>query len=151
MPAGSKMDLLLAKAEPISDGGSASGITELRRRNKKPTKGICSQRGVRICERNNSAPRSVQTEGEEVLQAPEPRFPCGEDHGEAGCPLQPMEVHGGADIHLQPTEAPMPEQVDAPKEGCDPVGSPCWSKLLAAPVAPWREEPTSEQVCWQDL
>ena len=31
VPAGSKMDPLLAKAEPISDGGSASGITYLRR------------------------------------------------------------------------------------------------------------------------
>jgi len=29
--AGSKTDPLLAKAEPISDGGSTSGITELRR------------------------------------------------------------------------------------------------------------------------
>jgi len=28
-------------------------------------------------------------------------------------PLQPMEVHGGADIHLQPVEDPKPEQVDA--------------------------------------
>jgi len=27
MPAGSKTDPLLAKAEPISDGGSTSGIT----------------------------------------------------------------------------------------------------------------------------
>jgi len=32
VPAGSKMDPLLAKAKPISDGGSASGITYLRRR-----------------------------------------------------------------------------------------------------------------------
>ena len=31
MPAGSKMDPLLAKAEPISDGGSASVITYLRK------------------------------------------------------------------------------------------------------------------------
>ncbi|GAB0182501.1 hypothetical protein GRJ2_000715400 [Grus japonensis] len=52
-------------------------------------------------------------------------------------PLQPMEVHGGADIHLQPVEDPMPEQVDAPKGGCDPMGSLCWSRLLAGPVAPW--------------
>ncbi|KAK4810979.1 hypothetical protein QYF61_014451 [Mycteria americana] len=30
-------------------------------------------------------------------------------------PLQPMEVNGGADIHLQPMEDPMPEQqVDVP-------------------------------------
>ncbi|KAK4814113.1 hypothetical protein QYF61_008208 [Mycteria americana] len=28
-------------------------------------------------------------------------------------PLQPMEVHGGADIHLQPVEEPMLGQVDA--------------------------------------
>ncbi len=28
-------------------------------------------------------------------------------------PLQPMEVHGGAEIHLQPMEDPTPEQVDA--------------------------------------
>ena len=27
------------------------------------------------------------------------------------------------------------------------MGSPRWSRLLAGPVAPWREEPTLEQVC----
>jgi len=62
----------------------------------------------------------------------------GADHSEAGCPLQPMEVHGGADLHLQPMEDLMPEQVDAPKGGCDPVGSPYWSRLLAGPVTPWE-------------
>ncbi|GAB0177897.1 EH domain-containing protein 4 [Grus japonensis] len=36
---------------------------------------------------------------------------------------------------LQPVEDPMLEQVDAPEGGCDPVGSPCWSRLLAGPVA----------------
>ncbi|GAB0205426.1 WD repeat-containing protein 36 [Grus japonensis] len=56
-----------------------------------------------------------------------------------------MEDHGGVDIHLQPVEDPVPEEVDAPKGGCDPMGSPCWSKLLAGPVAPWREDPTPEQ------
>jgi len=34
VPAGSKMDLLLAKAKPISDGGRASVITDLRRGKK---------------------------------------------------------------------------------------------------------------------
>ncbi|GAB0206076.1 AN1-type zinc finger protein 5-like [Grus japonensis] len=95
MPAGSKMDPPPAKAEPISDGGGASGVTELL--------------------------------------------------------LQPMEVHGGAEIPLQPVEDPRPEQVETPEGGCDPVGSPHWSRLLAGPVAPWREEPMAEQVCWQDL
>ncbi|GAB0185264.1 epimerase family protein SDR39U1 [Grus japonensis] len=60
-------------------------------------------------------------------------------------PLQPLEDDGGAEIPLQPVEDP------TPAGGCDPVGSPRWSRLLAGPVAPWREEPTPEQVCWQDL
>ena len=36
IPAGSKMDLLPAKAEPISDSGSTSGRTDLRRGAGKP-------------------------------------------------------------------------------------------------------------------
>jgi len=35
VPAASKMDLLLAKAKPISDGGSASEITYFRMGRKK--------------------------------------------------------------------------------------------------------------------
>jgi len=31
-----------------------------------------------------------------------------------------------------------------PKRDCDPVGSPCWSRLLAGPVDPWRER----SPCW---
>ncbi|GAB0206075.1 AN1-type zinc finger protein 5-like [Grus japonensis] len=58
--------------------------------------------------------------------------------------LQPKEVHGGAEIPLQPVEDPRPEQVETPEGGCDPVGSPHWSKLLAGPVALWREEPTAD-------
>ncbi|GAB0205023.1 hypothetical protein GRJ2_002967900 [Grus japonensis] len=60
--------------------------------------------------------------------------------------LQPMEDDGGADIHLQPMEDPTPEQVDAPEGGCDPMGSPHWSRLLAGPATPWKEDPTLEQV-----
>ncbi|GAB0184633.1 cAMP-dependent protein kinase inhibitor alpha [Grus japonensis] len=44
-------------------------------------------------------------------------------------------------------EDPMPEEVETPEGGCDPVGSPRWSRLLAGPVDPWREKPTPEQVC----
>ena len=55
--------------------------------------------------------------------------------------LKAMEVHSGADIHLQPAEDPNPEQVDVPEGVCDPAESPCWSRLLAGPVTPWREEP----------
>ncbi|GAB0176257.1 hypothetical protein GRJ2_000090900 [Grus japonensis] len=60
-------------------------------------------------------------------------------------PLQPMKDDGGADIHLQPVEDPMLEQGEAPEGGCDLMGSPRWSRLLAGPVTPWREEPTPEQ------
>ncbi|GAB0179503.1 AN1-type zinc finger protein 5-like [Grus japonensis] len=66
-------------------------------------------------------------------------------------PLKPMEDDGGADIHLQPMEDPMLDQVEAPEGGYDPVESLCWSKLLAGLVDPWTEEPTPGQVCWQDL
>jgi len=45
----------------------------------------------------------------------------------------------------------MPEQVDVPKEGCDPTENLRWSRLLAGPVAPWKEETMLEKVCWQDL
>ena len=53
-------------------------------------------------------------------------------------PLEPVEVHSGADLHLQPGEDPTPEQGDA-RRRLGPVGSPRWSRLLAGPVAPWRE------------
>ncbi|GAB0183455.1 acid sphingomyelinase-like phosphodiesterase 3b [Grus japonensis] len=139
MPAGSKMDPPLAKAKPISDGGSTSGVTELRR-GKQVVQQLQPERGVRIRERNNYADRSVRERRCSRHQSRDsPAAACGEDHGEAGCPLQPMEDDGGADIHLQPMEDPTLEQVEAPKGGCDPMGSPHWSRLLAGPVDPWRE------------
>ena len=44
MPAGSKTDPLLAKAEPISDRGSASGITYLRKGKEVMGRSNCSWR-----------------------------------------------------------------------------------------------------------
>jgi len=41
VPAGSNMDLLLAKAKPISDSGRTSGLTYLRRGRKN-----CCERAV---------------------------------------------------------------------------------------------------------
>ncbi|GAB0209734.1 hypothetical protein GRJ2_003439100 [Grus japonensis] len=51
-------------------------------------------------------------------------------------PLQPMQVHGGADIHLQAMEDPTPEQVHAPKGGCDPMGSLRWSRFACRTCDP---------------
>ena len=108
-----------------------------------------------ICERNNAADTKVSEEGgaggAPGAGAEIPLQPVVKAMVRQAVPLQPMEVNGGADIHLQPRENPTPEQVVAPKGGCDPVGSPRWSRLLAGPVDPWREEPTLEQVCCQDL
>ncbi|GAB0183599.1 AN1-type zinc finger protein 5-like [Grus japonensis] len=88
-----------------------------------------------------------------MLQVPQriPLRPLEKTMVRQAVPLQPMEDDGGADIHMQPMEDAMLEQVEAPRGDCDPVGSPHWGKLLAGPVAPWKEEPTLEQICWQDL
>jgi len=106
---------------------------------------------VRICERNNSTDTRVD-EGREGgapgIRAEIPLQLVVKTMVRQEVPMQPMEIHGAADIHLQPMEQ---EQVDAPKGGCDSMGNPRWSRLLPGPVAPWREEPMSEQVCWQDL
>lgn len=57
IPTGSKTDPLLAKAEPIRDSGSVSGIRYLRSKKKNVT----SQKkgGVRICEGNDSVDTKV--------------------------------------------------------------------------------------------
>ena len=112
------MDPLLAKAEPISDGGSASGITYLRRGGKNLHNTSSSQkRGVRICERNSPAATKVSEEGggggAPGARAEIPLQPLVKTMVRQAVPLQPMEVNGGADIHLQPVEDPTPEQVDA--------------------------------------
>jgi len=66
-------------------------------------------------------------------------------------PLQSMEVHGGADSHLELVEG-TPRQSRWMLEGsCDPVGNPHCSRLLPGPVDPWREELMLEHVCWQGL
>ncbi|GAB0208932.1 AN1-type zinc finger protein 5-like [Grus japonensis] len=51
-------------------------------------------------------------------------------------PLQPMEDDGEQRFHLQPMEDPMLEQVEAPEGGCDPMGSPCWSKFAGRTCDP---------------
>ena len=106
MPAGSKTDPLLAKAEPISSSGSASGITYLRR-GKKVTaqQQLQLKRGVRICERNNSGDTKVSEEGE--------------GRGAPGT---------GAEIPLQPVVKTMVRQAVPPAAH----GRPRWSRYPPA-------------------
>lgn len=59
MPAGFQTHPLLAKAEPISDSSSTSGITEFKKGGKTCT---IAGRGVKVWERNNSADSKI-TEG----------------------------------------------------------------------------------------
>ncbi|KAK4810824.1 hypothetical protein QYF61_008796 [Mycteria americana] len=83
---------------------------------KKPVQ-LQPKKGVRICERNNSADTKVSEEGGggggPGARAEIPLQPVEKTMVRQAVPLQPMEVHGGADIHLLPMEDPMPEQVDA--------------------------------------
>jgi len=62
VPASSKTDPPLDKAEPISSGGRTCVITYLRR-GKKLLSNSNRERGVRICERNNSSLEHSITEG----------------------------------------------------------------------------------------
>ena len=73
---------------------------------------------MRRRERNNSADtRPVKKEGEKVLEMPEQRLPLQlvlKTIVRQAVPLQPMEVHGGADYPpVAHRRDPMPEQVDA--------------------------------------
>jgi len=112
MPAGSKMDLPLAKAEPISDGGSTSGITQLRR-GKKTWATATADRA----KSENSANTKVGEEGggggAPGMRAEIPLQPVEKIMVRQSVPLQPMEFHSGADFHLQPGQDPTPEHVDA--------------------------------------
>jgi len=106
VPAGSETEPPLPKAKPISDGGSASGITDLRRGRKKAVVRQQLERRVRRCERNNSADTKVSEEGrggggaQNVGAETLPLQPMMKTMVRQAVPLQPMEVHGGADIHL---------------------------------------------------
>jgi len=150
-PAGSKMDLSLAKAEPISNGGNASGITCLRDKKKKHKSRLQLERGVRICESNNSADTKVSEEGggRRCSRHQNRGSPAAhdEDHGEAGCP---SAAHGGpwwSRSRPAACAGPHAGLGGSPQEGV----TTCWSRLLPGPVDPWREEPMPEQLCWQDL
>ena len=63
------------------------------------------------------APRSVKKErgggAQDARAEIFPLQPMMKTMGRQAVSLQPMEVHGGADIHLQPVEDPMLEQVYA--------------------------------------
>lgn len=74
MPFSSEVDLQLAKAEPISDGGSDSGVRYLKRE-EKPAR-LQSETGMRICRTNSPADTEVSKERGEGSALPEQGFLC---------------------------------------------------------------------------
>ena len=98
-------------------------------------------------------PRSVKKDGKEVLQVPEQRFPCSpwcRPWWDRLCPCNPrrstVEQRSTCSLGRTPRQSRW-----MPEGGCDPMGSLCWSRLLAGLMTLWREEPILEQICWQDL
>jgi len=60
-------------------------------------------------------------------------------------PLQPVAVHGGADVYLQPIEDPIPEQVDVPEGSCS-----LWRAHARA--GSWQElQPVERNPRWSSL
>jgi len=131
-PAGSKMDLLLAKAKPISYCGGTSGITQLKRGEKILHSNLQQEKGVRRCETNNCADTQVSEGG--AGGAP--------GTGAEIFPLQPVEQAlvrqavpcspGRSTVEQIPTCSPgrTPRwSRGMPKGGCEPMGSPSWSSL----------------------
>lgn len=94
---------------------------------------------MRTCQRNNCADIKVTEEG-------------GDAPGiGVEIPLQPMEKTTVKQIStLQLMKDLMPEQLDMQQQGgsCDLMENICWSTPLAGL---WIQEPTLEQVFWQDL
>lgn len=110
LPAGSRVDLPLLKAEPVSNGSCTSVKPSLRGRKRDSLhQGSCGQRRAEREYARGTAlqtQRSVKKEGKEVLHTPERRFPCRST--ETGCFLatqggqqgfrDPPAAHGG-DTH----------------------------------------------------
>ena len=71
------------------------------------------ERRVRTCESNSPADPQVSAEGgggdAPGAGAEIPLQPVGKTMVRQAVPLQSREVHGGADLHLQPGEDPTPE------------------------------------------
>jgi len=90
----------LAKAKPISDAGSASVITYLRRGKKMHKVKLQQEKGVRICERNHSTNTKVNEEGGgggvPGARAEVPLQPVMKTMVRLAVPLQPMLVQARA-------------------------------------------------------
>jgi len=97
--------------------------------------------------RTLQTPSSVKKEGEEVIQAPEQRFPVQpveKTMVRQAVTLQSMEAQVVADLHLQLWRTPHWSRL-RPEGGCDPVGTPHWSRFAGRICDP------AGYSCWGSL
>ncbi|KAJ7396462.1 protein pxr1-like [Pitangus sulphuratus] len=94
-----------------------------------------------VSERALQTPRSTKKEREVVFHALEQILlqPMLKTMVRQAVPLQPMEVHRGAEIHLQPVEDSMPEQGDA-QTRLWPCGKPMLEPALGRICGPMESE-----------
>jgi len=145
VPAGSKMDPLLAKAESINDVGSTALI--YLRKSRRVAQQQLVEREEIICETNNSADTKVSKEGggrgvpgtgaEISLQ------PVVKTMVTQVVPLQSMEAHGGADVHTaacggHPTGAGGRALNESAACGALQAGAGFWQELQPMERSPLR-------------
>ncbi|TRZ07347.1 hypothetical protein HGM15179_019761 [Zosterops borbonicus] len=81
----------------------------------------------RTCERNNYADTKVSEGGRgdaPGIRAEILLHPVVKTMVKQAVPLQPMEIHMDAEVHLQPMEETHTRGVGYPRRGCDPMGDP---------------------------
>ncbi|KAJ7411534.1 protein pxr1-like [Willisornis vidua] len=114
--------------------------------------GLEEKRDVVICERNSPADIKVSAEGKGE-SAPQigielPLQAVVQTMARQIVPLYAMEVQKRTEFYRQHMEKPSTGAGGYPKDICDPMGIPQWSRFLVGPMDPWRKEPMLKQVSW---
>jgi len=99
---------------------------------------------VRLCERNNSADTKVSEEGggggAPGTRAEIPLQPVEQIMTTQAVPCSPWRSTVEQISIYSPGRTPCQSR-EMPEGGCDPVGSLCWSRLLAGPVSHGKRGP----------
>lgn len=136
MPASSRMDTPLAKAEPVTGGGRASGIMYLRRKKELWHRSSSGQRKVRICKwhQEYGANKPGQWRRGRRWSWYCSRV-CPTAHGEAAMPCSPWRSTGEQGSTCSPWRSPQQNR-QMPRGGCDPLGDPHWNSLFLQDCTP---------------
>lgn len=129
MPVSSKTDLPPAKAISTGSGGSASGMTSLRRWENPCATPRAARRQKREYVRETilHIPRSLREEREKMPQLLEQRFLCSSRWSPWWVRLLPCS----------PWRWTAEQTSSCSPGGCHPLGRPCWSRTSTL----WREDP----------